>query len=179
MKSISLALCVSLALFMHGATSDAIAASKRDKKAETPAPAAGFQFFCIHNDCSASGPATIPLTEKLMADLKKVNGDVNRSIRYVPEKVEKWSLGVKAGDCDDFVMAKRDQLIRMGYPSAALRFATGRVPFGPKHAVLVVATDKGFKTLDNRHGRIVPLSRSGLTKIKMSSADPKVWFYYP
>lgn len=138
-------------------------------------PPAGFQIFCLKNDCSRSGAASVPYSAKLVADLRKVTASVNRSIIYRSEKGEKWSVNVSSGDCEDFALTKRARLIRMGYPASALRMAVGYTSKGEYHAFLVVVTDRGKFVLDNLTNEVLPLSRSGLRVRKMASADPMVW----
>jgi predicted transglutaminase-like cysteine proteinase len=180
MKNTQRAICVLISLVLSGATAPAFAGKQhsKDTKIDRPAPPAGFQFFCIKNACEPGGRAVITYTSGLKSDLEKVNGKINGSITYRPERRENWRVGKRAGDCEDYVLAKRDHLIQMGYPPSALRLATGWTRQGVKHAVLAVATTDGFKTLDNRRNEIVPLSKSGLSKIKVSTADPKIWVWY-
>lgn len=138
-------------------------------------PPAGFQFYCLKNDCSRSGAASVPYSKALMSDLRKVTASVNRSIRYRSEKGEKWSVNVSSGDCEDFALTKRARLIRMGYPTSALRMAVGHTSKGEYHAFLVVVTDKGKFVLDNLTNEVLTIGRSGLRIRKMASADPMVW----
>jgi predicted transglutaminase-like cysteine proteinase len=138
------------------------------------APPIGFQLFCLKNDCSPSGAASVPYTAKVMDDLAKVTKAVNGSIRYRAESGDKWSVNVSSGDCEDYALTKRARLMKMGYPASALRMAVGHVS-GVYHAVLVVKTKKGAFVLDNLTDEVLPVGRSKIRVRKMASADPMVW----
>ena len=118
----------------------------------------------------------IPLSPRRFAELQEVNSSVNRSIRYVPDEGEDWRLGVTAGDCEEYALAKQHALIARGWPPAALRLAKVRTRRGIAHAVLVAKTSKGDLVLDNRRARIVPLRKSGYTLIKLATANPAIWW---
>lgn len=138
-------------------------------------PPAGFQFYCLKSDCRPSGAASAPYSVELMADLRKVTEDINRKVIYRPDRREKWRVAATSGDCEDIAMAKREALIRMGYPASALRMAVGYTRKGEYHAFLVVVTNRGKFVLDNLTNEVLPLSRSGIRVRKMASADPMVW----
>lgn len=154
------------------------------------APPAGFQFYCLKNDCSPSGAASITHTAKLASDLHRVT-QLNGKIRYVPDKVSQWKVATTSGDCEDIAMAKRKALIKMGYPVSALRPATGWTIGNKnpracsleeqkegkclKHAVLVVVTSKGKFVLDNRTNEVLSLKKAKIRIEKMASADPMIW----
>jgi len=153
-------------------------------------PPAGFQFFCLKNDCSPSGASSIKYTPKLTQDLKRVTG-LNGAIRYASDKTSKWKVAVTSGDCEDIAMAKRAALIKMGYPSSALRPAVGwttgsRNPAACSvaaekkgdclyHAVLVVVTSAGKFVLDNRTNEVLPIGKAKIRVRKMASANPMIW----
>lgn len=138
-------------------------------------PPAGFQFYCLKNDCSRYGAASVPYSTQLAADLRKVTAAVNQSIRYRNDRSEVWRANVSVGDCEDFTLTKRSRLIRMGYPASALRMAVGTTHKGEYHAVLVVVTNRGKFVLDNLTNEVLPLGKAKLRIRKMASADPMVW----
>ena len=138
-------------------------------------PPAGFQFYCLRNNCKPSGAASIPYSDKLMVDMSRVTTSVNRSIRYRTEGRERWQANVSSGDCEDFALTKRHRLIRMGYPASALRMAVGHTSKGEYHAVLVVVTSNGRYALDNLTDQVLPIGKSKVRIRKMASANPMVW----
>ena len=58
-------------------------------------------------------------------------------------------MGGVSGDCEDYALAKRDALIAAGIGSANARIATGVLPSGEYHAMLIVSTKRGDFVLDN------------------------------
>lgn len=84
-----------------------------------------------------------------------VNRRVNRSIRQVSDDrlygVEDfWAVPDGGrGDCEDFVLAKRQALISEGVPAEALSIAIVETRWGETHAVLLLASDRGEYVLDN------------------------------
>ncbi len=138
---------------------------------------AGFWLFCAKNpgECQGGGASSIALTDELMALLEDVNASINRAIRpnkHDPKDV--WMIGVKEGDCEEYVLAKRRSLIRNGVPASALSIVYA-LRNGGGHAILAVHTDQGSFALDNMSKRIKPLYRTGYRIISMSGPNPKVW----
>jgi predicted transglutaminase-like cysteine proteinase len=113
----------------------------------------------------------------MMSLLERVNAKVNADIRPLADgAVDIWSVNVRAGDCEDYVMTKRHALIGAGVPASALRIAWVKTRQGEQHAVLVVKTnDHDGLVLDNLTGRIRTLSQTGYSVLSISGADPKVW----
>lgn len=128
---------------------------------------AGLVDFCTRDetDCAPAGilrAADVPartqvaLTAARWRELNDVNFAFNHTIRPVTDlalyhKVEYWQYPQGAGDCEDFALAKRRELIARGWPAESLLFATARIPSRELHAVLVVSTDHGDFVLDNAH----------------------------
>jgi len=140
-------------------------------------------MFCARNpdECTARGDASevslSPLADK---QLRAVNALVNRSIRPVDERPDQgdvWQVNVKAGDCEDFALTKRDHLIAMGWSTKALRIAVTKTPAGKGHAVLVVKTDRGDLVLDNRMNEIKSWTDTDLRWLMIQSGDdPRIWY---
>ncbi|ADZ71451.1 transglutaminase-like cysteine peptidase [Polymorphum gilvum] len=142
----------------------------------------GHVVFCSRNpeECRVRGVAVVKLTEARSNELRRVNAQINRQIRAVNDKGDglgdTWSIAVTKGDCEDFALTKRRELIRLGWPSRALRIAVARTPWGEGHAVLVVRTSDGDLVLDNRTSRIVPWHKTDLTWLKIQSqANARQW----
>ncbi|MEA3535464.1 transglutaminase-like cysteine peptidase [Rhizobium sp. CC-YZS058] len=141
-----------------------------------------FVRFCVANadDCTASdGEDTIVMSPERVAQLKSINGAVNRAItpQYDQVSLDRWQADVTAGDCEDYALTKRRRLIGAGFAPAALRIAVARTWSGEGHAVLVVRTDRGDVVLDNRFDQIKRWNATDMRILKIQSgANPRLWF---
>jgi predicted transglutaminase-like cysteine proteinase len=192
-KKLSIAAVSTLSLFVSVQTAGAIGPETLSKDlGENPgiqylvareATLAPFAFvkFCRSNpaDCSrANGPAVATLTADREKELGRVNTQVNRSIKAVKEigTRDRWEVDVTRGDCEDFALTKRRQLISLGWSPRTLRIAVTRTASGEGHAVLVVKTSKGDLVLDNRTSEIKRWQRTDLSWLKIQSGDnPRMW----
>jgi predicted transglutaminase-like cysteine proteinase len=120
------------------------------------------------------------LTAERMADLTEVNTKINRGIR--PERNalglagEKWLISPARGDCNDYAVTKRHELLERGWPSRALLLAEVVIPSGEHHLVVVVRTKQGDFILDNLSSTIRPWTRAPYRWARIqSSANPKFW----
>ncbi len=139
----------------------------------------GYQLMCLKtpSECQGGGKSKVAATGDVMATLKRVNRTVNASIRPVSDKgADVWNANASsAGDCEDYVLAKRRLLIKAGIPASSLRIAYVKTRSGEGHAILVVNTGKGKLVLDNLTGAIKPLSQTGYRIVSMQGADPRHW----
>lgn len=138
----------------------------------------GFLFFCSRNpgDCEGGSSQDVAWDAPMQQQVRVVNASVNRSIRPQGDAFEEWSVGVEAGDCEDYVLTKRRQLIGAGLPSSSLRIAVATTAKGEMHAVLVVKTSSGDFVLDNRNDRVLQPRETDLDWIMIASAeDPLIW----
>jgi predicted transglutaminase-like cysteine proteinase len=135
------------------------------------------QYFCKQHrsECRASGTAQVTLTPNLLAVLKQVNHQVNRSIRPERDTTDVWELNPRSGDCEDYVLSKRSALVRMGVPAGSLRIAYTHTRRGAPHAILVVRTNEGDLVLDNLSNSVKTLRASGYNIRSMSTANPNRW----
>lgn len=135
------------------------------------------QYFCANHrsECAASGTRQVGMTNNLMAVLKQVNSQINRSIAPARDTGDVWSLNPTRGDCEDYVLSKRSALVRKGVPAGALRIAYTHTRSGAPHAVLVVKTSQGDYVLDNLSNSVKTLRASGYSIRSMSSSDPTRW----
>ncbi|MDF1609417.1 transglutaminase-like cysteine peptidase [Hoeflea sp. YIM 152468] len=110
-----------------------------------------------------------------LAVLTRINSAVNRAIAPVSDaqqygRYEVWKVSATAGDCEDYALAKRAQLLRKGfYPEDLLLTMahTGQ----EHHTVLVVRTRMGDFVLDNLTEAVLPVSASRLEFIKIQSPE--------
>ncbi len=135
------------------------------------------QLFCLQNpqDCKPSKSNIVVHSPRIEKIIRNVNAAVNREIKPTREKRDIWSVNVRKGDCDDFVMTKRQRLIRAGIPASALRIAVVRTRMGEGHAVLIVKTTEGDFVLDNLRRSVVKRNATGYHYVSVSSGNPLKW----
>lgn len=141
-------------------------------------PPLGFTVLCIKQpaECRGGGASQVTATNELLSTLQRVNNRVNRAIRPRADgKVDVWTVGARSGDCEDYVLTKRRDLINAGLPPSSLRIAFVKTRRGEEHAILVVNTSQGKLVLDNLTGAIKPLSQTGYRIVSMQTANPKKW----
>jgi predicted transglutaminase-like cysteine proteinase len=141
--------------------------------------------FCLRYpaDCKSdpTEAATVELTAGTLETLERVNRDVNASIMPVAKSNATadpgWTISPASGDCNDYAVTKRHELVRSGLPAKAVRLAVVKIPSGIGHLVLVVATNKGNLVLDNLSETILPwqLTKYHWVKIQ-SSSDAHYWY---
>lgn len=158
-----------------------ISASRR-----TAAPFAHI-LFCKANPKECSAPRSrwsrleITLNERHARTLQEVNDLINRQIRPVADNPklgggDVWSLAPKSGDCEDYAITKRHELIARGWPARALRLAIAYTAFGEGHMVLVAKTTRGDLVLDNRTETIRAWNKTGLRWVMIQAAgNPTKW----
>jgi predicted transglutaminase-like cysteine proteinase len=134
--------------------------------APTDSAPPGFISFCnrFMDQCVASqnNAPVVHLDLGTQAVLDTVNRSVNRSIW--PESDERhygvaeyWDIPKDGyGNCHDYALTKRKQLIDAGLPERALRIAIVITPRQNRHAVLTVTTDRGDLVLDNLSDTLKP-----------------------
>lgn len=118
----------------------------------------GHYEFCqrLPAECAVrSKAAPAPkLTQHGWQVLSTVNTKVNADVIAMTDqeiygKEEYWAYPTDAGDCEDFVLEKRRQLLAKGFSAADLLMTVVRKPDGEGHAVLTVRTSEGDFILDN------------------------------
>ena len=84
-------------------------------------------------------------------------------------KDEVWAYPRGAGDCEDYVLEKRRDLMSKGISLSDLLITVVRKPDGEGHAVLTVRTDEGDYVLDNLTDAIKPWEETGYRYLKRQS----------
>ncbi|QTC92324.1 transglutaminase-like cysteine peptidase [Brevundimonas goettingensis] len=120
---------------------------------------------------AADRAATVVLDSDNWTLLNRVNRSVNRRIRNLSDQsnygqLDYWqapSGSSPRGDCEDYVLTKREELIAAGIPAAALSIAIVETRWGESHAVLLVAGDTGEVVLDNLSAWISRWDRTDYT----------------
>jgi Predicted periplasmic protein len=142
--------------------------------------------FCLRypSDCK-SDPAEnerVDLNAETLELLKRVNHSVNMSIipapkSYGPNLADGWRIAPEMGDCNDYAVTKRHELIESGLPSKALRLSVVKTAWGIGHLVLVVVTTKGDIVMDDLTEVIRPWQGTDYHWLKIQSAtDSKFWY---
>ena len=154
---------------------------------ETSPSLAPFQHvrFCLRYpaDCRSNQTEEerIDLTPETSELLERVNRVVNATI--IPaqkssgnELHEVWAIAPYTGDCNDYAVTKRHELLRSWLPAKALRLAVVKTTSGSGHLVLFVATTKGDLVLDSLAETIVPWQSTNYQWMKIQSAsDARIW----
>lgn len=135
----------------------------------------GHYEFCRANpsECHAvkTNLAAPRVTDAGWSVVRAVNLAVNTEITPVTDQElfgrdEVWAYPVNAGDCEDFVLAKRKILMDKGFPESALLITVVRKPDGEGHAVLTLRTGTGDFVLDNLENEVKPWYRTPYTYLK-------------
>ena len=142
--------------------------------------------FCLRypSDCKTNPTENerIDLNAETSELLKRVNHSVNMSIiptpkSYGPNLGDGWTIAPDMGDCNDYAVTKRHELLESGLPSKALRLAVVKTASGIGHLILVVVTTKGDIVLDNLTEVIRPWQSTDYHWLKIQSAtDAKFWY---
>lgn len=125
--------------------------------------------------------SAVRLSADAWQELIEVNQSVNARIRPETDAdlygvQEYWDLGRNAGDCEEYVLAKRHELIARGWPVSVLLITVVRDETGEGHAVLTLRTDRGDLVLDNKRATIMPWKLTGYRFVKMQSqVDARAW----
>ncbi|MBN9360738.1 MULTISPECIES: transglutaminase-like cysteine peptidase [unclassified Devosia] len=149
----------------------------------TSTPIGHYEFCRSHeSECGAlSGPSATTLTEELWAQLQQTNNAVNANIAPVTDQdlyrvAEYWAYPNGAGDCEDYVLEKRRELLATGWPATTLLMTVVRKKNGEGHAVLLVRTDRGDLALDNLDGEIHLWNETPYSYLKrQSQTDASKW----
>jgi predicted transglutaminase-like cysteine proteinase len=145
----------------------------------------GHAEFCQHrpDECRANPDpvAAVSLNEGLWQQLLAVNAGVNQAVVPVTDQelyqvAEFWTYPNGYGDCEDYALAKRRELINAGWPASTLLMAVVKQANGEGHAVLMVRTDRGDLVLDNQIGTVDLWSQTPYKFIKrQSQANAGQW----
>lgn len=148
-------------------------------------PPIGYIQFCnsFPRDCAVApaAPEPVKLTRRSLRELDRVNRLLNTRIAPKTDQelygtAERWTYPGEAGDCEDYVLAKRKLLMEAGFPRQALLITVVRDQKGDGHAVLTVVTDRGDLVLDNQREEILSWDRTEYRYVKrQSERDPNAW----
>lgn len=124
-----------------------------------------WRWAVVYGMAPLQWPVPMQLTYEKFIELTYLNAMINVRMRWVPDPMQsyfdfdkdeivnvqdqwgKWPND--RGDCDDFALRKRQELLKLGWDPAALHPVVGTVPEGG-HMILCVTTNQGDYFLDNR-----------------------------
>jgi predicted transglutaminase-like cysteine proteinase len=151
-------------------------------------PPIGHSRFCLRypDDCKVHGidfrRRNIALTAEHWEELNSINRQINRDIvaKVTPGNgtFEEWLIAPQVGDCKNYAITKRHELLARGWPSRALLLSEVIVPDGEHHLVLVVRTKEGDLVLDNLDVNIrsVAMTYPDYQWVRIESPqNPKYW----
>ena len=149
-------------------------------------PPMAFTQFCLRyaDQCKPQRMmfrgGRLHLTAGRWEDLKDVNGTVNSAI--IPERNteglagEKWLINPGHGDCNDYAVTKRSELLARGWPARTLLLSEVVTSWGEHHLVLVVRTSGGDLVLDNMSAQIRPWARVPYQWVRIQTPkNPNYW----
>ncbi|OLP55354.1 transglutaminase [Rhizobium rhizosphaerae] len=143
-------------------------------------PPIGHYEFCkrLPAECrpNAGDLTPVALTPEKWKQILTINYDVNTRIQPVTDMElygveEYWAYPDKAGDCEDYVLLKRRELMAKGFPASDLLITVVLQPNGEGHAVLTVRTDRGDFVLDNMRNKVLLWSDTEYTYLKRQATE--------
>lgn len=137
-----------------------------------------YQAECRPRRSFRGGPTR--LTKERWAELKAVNRTVNRAIAPQPNELglagEEWIVNPDRGDCNDYAVSKRHELLQRGWPARVLLLSEVVTSSGDHHLVLVVRARSGDLILDNLVPEIKLWSRVPYRWVRMQMpSDSRLW----
>lgn len=148
-------------------------------------PPFGFVKFCERepDECrqGALEEGRFEVTPARFQELNEINRTINHAVEPATDLdiyglTEYWTLPGAKGDCEDYALLKRQQLMRRGWPAPALLMTVVRDEKAEGHAVLTVRTAQGDFILDNKTDEVRPWFKVPYTFVmRQSYVDPKVW----
>ncbi|MET4690776.1 putative transglutaminase-like cysteine proteinase [Sinorhizobium fredii] len=142
-----------------------------------------FYAFCSREAwlCrTGGGLKTVVLGPRQASELSQVNVAVNtrikeRSDRANVGKDDDWRVPARYGDCEDFAIAKKRELLKRGWPASTLLLTVARFR-GGGHTVLTVRTSEGDLVLDNQTNSVRDWSRTPYVYLaRQSQSDGSRW----
>eukprot|EP01132_Coremiostelium_polycephalum_P001588 gene1588-2009_t len=143
----------------------------------------GHYEFCkrLPDECSIRSRNVAPakMTRDFWELIVNVNSRVNQTVKPLTDMEiygveEYWGYPDKVGnvgDCEDYVLEKRRELMQAGVSPADLLITVVRKPDGEGHAVLTVRTDTGDFILDNLADSVKNWSETEYTYLKRQATN--------
>lgn len=146
-------------------------------------PPSGAKQLCRQYSWACSTKASVSMSyQQEMRIIQRVNRKVNATTRSVTDRsqyrtAERWALPTsRGGDCEDFALLKKRDLIRAGVDPSKLLIATVLDTKRNSHAVLVYRSAAGDLILDNLTNQIKPWSATRYLFLRMQNPSrPSSW----
>lgn len=148
-------------------------------------PPYGFVRLCETQpaECQSSDKddQRLQATPERLSELDEINRTVNHEIEPATDMEiygvnELWALPKSRGDCEDFALLKRQELIQRGWPTNALLMTVVRDEKNEGHAVLTARLSTGDYVLDNKVEQVKMWNQTPYHFVmRQSYLDPKVW----
>jgi predicted transglutaminase-like cysteine proteinase len=149
-------------------------------------PPFGHTFFCLRYppDCvQTASTEALPISlEGRWRKMNLVNTSVNASIAPKPDPDQvntHWLIAPRKGDCNDYAVTKRHELLKAGWPSSSLLLAeVTLISTGEHHLILIVRGTQADWVLDNLKPGIERLAatRNEYAWDRIETADnPRFW----
>lgn len=135
--------------------------------------------------------AAVVLDPKLQQRLAEVFFDIGRSFRWQSDPVtfgksDHWALpemhgGLLRGDCEDYCLAVRAELLRLGWPREALRLCLCLIPKAEArggargHLVLTAGLLRDTLVLDCQRTRVLSWADYGWNTAEAPAGDAGQW----
>ena len=124
------------------------------------------------------GPVRLSASRRI--ELARVNDAINA--RIAPEANQQglvgeiWLINPDRGDCNDYAVTKRHELLARGWPTRAVLLSEVVTSWGEHHLVVVVRTTGGDLVLDNLSANILPWSRKPYQWVRIQMPkNPNYW----
>jgi predicted transglutaminase-like cysteine proteinase len=148
-------------------------------------PPHGFVRFCeaVPRECTPDKrqETRFNASAEQLRELDDINRAVNRAVAPATDLEiygvnEYWTLPRSKGDCEDYALLKRHNLIRKGWPVSSLLMTVVRDEKGEGHAVLTARTMQGDFILDNKIEDVRLWSQTPYEYVmRQSYINPRVW----
>lgn len=149
-------------------------------------PPYGFVRFCEDTPAECRGgpieDSRFNATPDRLSQLDEINRSVNHAIQPVTDLEnygvnEYWTIPKNGkGDCEDYALMKRHELIAQGWPTGSLLMTVVRDEKGEGHAVLTARTLQGDFVLDNKNDDVKIWHKTGYDFVmRQSFLNPRVW----
>lgn len=139
-------------------------------------------FKLRYPDSVGAAGETPPITWTLdvARQIGGINARVNTGIKPKADSrgvLDTWDIWPEFGDCNDYAVTKRSELLKADYPASVLLLEEVHIPsLGQDHLVLNLRTDRGEIVLDNRTPALMDRVDTEYVRIRhQSQSDPEVW----
>jgi predicted transglutaminase-like cysteine proteinase len=181
-RNLALAVAVSAASVGFSGGSAQASGSHLQLGALTIEPSGASDLCMRYSWACAATPASVQLNRSAFSEISRINRSINRSVRAVSDSQlygvsDFWAYpSGGAGDCEDFALAKKRELVARGFPANRLLLATVHSRRTGPHAVLVLRLDEGDYVLDNLTNEILPWNATGYAFLRIQSPSaPGNW----